>query len=76
MTAKTRCHRAAIIVSVSLSCFLFAGDADAQDRAIFNNAKSPHSRLRCVDLDDVKWTDGFWADKFTLAKDVTIPKMR
>ena len=58
-----------------LLLWALAGSAIAQERAIINNAKSPHSRLRSVDLDDVKWTDGFWAGKFTLVKDVTIPKM-
>jgi DUF1680 family protein len=36
---------------------------------------SPHSRLRRVSLKDVRWTDGFWADRFTQAREVTIPTM-
>lgn len=46
-----------------------------QQHAIINNGQSPHSRLRSVDLSDVRWTDGFWKQKFDLVKDVTIPKM-
>ena len=58
-----------------VACSLLASHAVAQERAILDNSESPHSRLRSVDLDDVKWTDGFWADKFNVVKDVTIPKM-
>jgi len=64
-----------IIASVLLLGFLLAEGADAQDRAIINNSQSPHSRLRSVDLSDVRWTEGFWKQKFDLVKDVTIPKM-
>ena len=47
----------------------------AQERAIINNSQSPHSKLRSVDLSDVRWTDGFWPQKFDLVRTVTIPKM-
>jgi len=44
----------------------------AQQRAIINNAKSPHSALRSVDLADVKLTGGFWAEKFDLVAEKTL----
>lgn len=47
----------------------------AQEGGIIDNSASPHSKLHSINLNEVKWTDGFWADKFTLVKDVTIPKM-
>ncbi len=65
----------AIIANVSLLCSLLAGDANAQDRAIINNRQSPYSKLRSVDLSDVRWTEGFWKQKFDLVKDVTISRM-
>ena len=46
-----------------------------QERGIVNNGRSPSSRLRSVDLTDVRWTDGFWKDKADLVRNVTIPKM-
>jgi len=46
---------------------------EAKDRGVVNNSSSPHVRLRSVDLDDVKWTDGFWADKFELCRREMIP---
>ena len=47
----------------------------AQERAIINNSHSEHSQLRSVNLSDVRWTDGFWKQKFDLVRNVTIPKM-
>ncbi len=38
--------------------------------------QSPHARLRPVATHDVTWTKGFWAEKFALCKEVTIPSMR
>lgn len=37
---------------------------------------SPHARLRPVAPHEAAWTHGFWADKFALCTDVTIPSMR
>jgi DUF1680 family protein len=48
----------------------------AQDRALINTSKSPHARLQCVDLDAVRWTSGFWAEKNKIVSDVAIPYMR
>jgi len=45
----------------------------ARDRGVTNTSASPHVRLRSVDLDDVKWTEGFWATKFALCRRAVIP---
>ena len=37
---------------------------------------SPHARLRSVTPQSVTWTTGFWADRFALCKNVTLPSMR
>ena len=34
------------------------------DRGLTNTANSPHAQFGTVDIDDVRWTDGFWADRF------------
>jgi len=47
----------------------------AQERGIINNGRSPHCKLRSIDLSDVHWMDGFWKQKFDLVRHVTIPKM-
>ncbi|MCD6356391.1 MAG: glycoside hydrolase family 127 protein [Anaerolineaceae bacterium] len=36
----------------------------AKDRGITNTSHSPYVKLRSVDIDDVEWNKGFWADKF------------
>ena len=46
-----------------------------QERGIINNSNSPHSKLRSVDLSDVRWTDGFWADQFQKNREVTLPRL-
>jgi DUF1680 family protein len=56
-------------------CLAASWTAFGQERGIINNSASPHSRLRTVDLEEVRWTCGFWKDKFELVKDVTIPEM-
>ncbi|MBN1670179.1 MAG: glycoside hydrolase family 127 protein [Kiritimatiellae bacterium] len=45
------------------------------DRGIIDNASSPHSALRSVGLTDVKWTTGFWADRFAQCRDATLPHL-
>jgi DUF1680 family protein len=49
--------------------------AYAQERGIINNAKSPHVKLRSINIGDCEWTSGFWADKFKLCEDVMVPHM-
>ena len=48
---------------------------DAQENALTNTTASPYSKLRSVDMQDVKWTDGFWAERFTISKEKTLPFM-
>ena len=60
-----------LLVTVAGLCRFALG----QERAIINNSDSPHSKLRSVDLSDVRWTNGFWQQKFDLVKEVTIPRM-
>lgn len=36
---------------------------------------SPYIKLKKINLTDVKWTKGFWADKFEMIKDKTQPAM-
>jgi hypothetical protein len=38
-------------------------------------ADSPHAKLRGVDLVDVRWTEGFWAEKFELCRRAMLPSV-
>jgi len=47
----------------------------AVDRELVNTSRSTHVRMRNVDLGDVKWTEGFWAEKFKLCCDAMLPSV-
>ncbi len=47
----------------------------AQERGLTNTVKSPHAKLRSVNLEDVQWTDGFWAERFEVVRNRTVPFM-
>jgi len=45
------------------------------NRGIMNTSASPYCKLRSVDLTSVRWTHGFWADRFKQCREVTIPHL-
>ncbi len=47
----------------------------AQDKGLVNTSKSDYSLLHNVDMEDVVWTQGFWADRFQVCKESMIPSM-
>ncbi len=53
-----------------LSFQLWAGS-----NGLLNTENSPNVKLKNVDLDDVTWTDGFWAERFQVCSDVMVPHM-
>lgn len=56
-------------------CFLLftASSLLAADACIADTRSSPFAHVRPVGLDEVRWTRGFWADRFTLCRDKTLP---
>ncbi len=55
---------------------LFAcNSAYAQDQALVNTSQSPFARLKSVNMSDVQWTDGFWAERFKVCKESMVPHM-
>jgi hypothetical protein len=40
-----------------------------------DTSASPHVRLRSVGMDAVRWTDGFWAERFEWCRATVIPNM-
>src|SRR5262249_10185344 len=36
---------------------------------------SPHARVRSVGLGEVKWTRGFWAERFAVCREAMVPGM-
>ena len=47
----------------------------AQNKGLVNTAKSPYAKLQSVDMGDVQWTKGFWADRFAVCKDSMVPRL-
>lgn len=54
----------------SLSLPLLAGLAWGAEASL---AVSPHAKMRCVEVEAVMWTEGFWADKFDLCRRAILP---
>lgn len=50
-------------------------DIRAAGEGITNTAASPHARLHAVDIGAVRWTHGFWADRFDVCRTTTVPNM-
>lgn len=69
-------NRLAASALLLVSCGFAATPGPAGDRAVINTSKSPHVVVRNIDLGDVRWTEGFWADRFHLDSTATIPTMR
>jgi len=44
-------------------------------RGIIDTTASSYCKLKSINLDAVKWTHGFWAERFDLCKKVMIPHM-
>jgi DUF1680 family protein len=66
------------ILRVSLCVLGLAGlmnGALAQSKSLTNTAQSPYSKLSSVDMGNVQWTTGFWAERFKACRDSMIPHM-
>lgn len=49
--------------------------AKAQNKGLTNTLKSPYANMHQVDLDDIRWTRGFWADRFKVCTDSMLTNM-
>ncbi|HWI90551.1 MAG TPA: glycoside hydrolase family 127 protein [Flavisolibacter sp.] len=47
----------------------------AQEKSLTNTSKSSFAKLRSVNMGDVQWTNGFWAERFKVCKDSMVPNM-
>jgi uncharacterized protein len=67
-----------IIKKLALSVLILSaavGQSNAQSKALVNTSASPHAKLSSVNMDGVKWTKGFWADRFQVCRDTMIPNL-
>lgn len=54
---------------------LITVQAKAQTKALTNTTTSPYAKLSSVDMGNVTWTKGFWADRFKVCRDTMIPNL-
>jgi len=47
----------------------------AGDKALVNTKESKHAVLESVNMGDVHWTKGFWAERFEVCRDSMIPHL-
>ncbi|MFL5811109.1 MAG: glycoside hydrolase family 127 protein [Flavisolibacter sp.] len=47
----------------------------AQEKSFTNTSKSLYAKLRSVNMGDVQWTKGFWAERFKVCRDSMVPNM-
>ncbi|MFV0377241.1 MAG: glycoside hydrolase family 127 protein [Mangrovibacterium sp.] len=56
------------------SLFFFFG-LNAQDKGLTDTSKSRFAKLEAVNLTDVQWTTGFWADRYRVCENSMVPHM-
>lgn len=54
---------------------LLATVAVAGEKSLIDTTRSPSAKMYMVDLADVKWTDGFWAERFAVCRDTMVPHL-
>ncbi|MDR3651820.1 MAG: glycoside hydrolase family 127 protein [Paludibacter sp.] len=57
-----------IVVSLNLTLI-------AQNRGITNTSASKYAKMNSTNIDAVKWTNGFWAERYNVFKDTMILSM-
>jgi len=65
----------ALSIRLLLIIICLAGIVNGAGKGITNTSKSPYVKLRSIDIDSVRWTDGFWADRLRWCHEIVIPNM-
>lgn len=58
-----------------LLLFLFTFTIEAQTGGLTDMSKSRYAKMSNTEISSVRWTNGFWGDRFTVFKDSSIPGM-
>lgn len=61
------------LIVASLSAV--ALDARGEGIVVADTAHSPYSKLRPIGIDEVRWTEGFWAERSRVCREQSIPAM-
>ena len=60
---------------IIIGIFLFFVLNGKAQNGLVNTSKSPHVKLNSVGISDVKWTNGFWKERFDVCRDVMVPQL-
>lgn len=55
--------------------FLFVIEMSAQDKGLVNTSESPYANHKPINMTDVRWTEGFWAERFDVCEHSMVPHM-
>ena len=61
--------------SLVIVVLIFHSVLNAQEKALVNTSNSAYSKLQSINMGDVTWTKGFWADRFKVATETMVPNM-
>ena len=62
--------RFALLLTLLISQICFA-----QTKSLVNTSASLYAPLHSVNMDDVQWTTGFWAERFEVCKNAMVPNL-
>ncbi|WP_332368106.1 hypothetical protein [Spirosoma telluris] len=70
-------HASYILIRYPLLTFALTALTTAwgQTNALVNTSQSKFAKLESTDLNAVKWTTGFWADRFAVCRDSMVPHL-
>jgi len=69
---KKKINIGILIVSFSI---IFSNCLFAQNEALVNTSASKYAKLKGLNMGDVTWTNGFWADRFKVCQETMIPNL-
>ncbi len=58
-----------------IAIILIASGIHAQENSLINTFKSPYAKLYCLNINDVKLTSGFWAERLAIERDSMVTNM-
>ena len=61
-------------VLVAIICLVDSSNA-SENKATANTLTSPYTKIHSIGIGDVRWTDGFWGERFKLCHETMIPNM-
>ena len=61
----------ALVLIVTSTTFMLV----AQDKGLVNTGISPFIKTRSFDMNEVAWTTGFWAERFSVCKTSMVPNL-